>query len=177
MRRFTLNLCHLARRYLPAEIMGTVVMFAACMLVARWDDRLITMVLTAIIAESAGFYGVVGWIITAEQWRATAGLDRRARRTTVRTAGLMAVEFGPAEVVDTLTRAPVLALSISLVGPGWLGLGGGKVGADLIFYAFAASAYNVTRVQGWRTPRLDPALHPPVIGEAQDATIVAPEVS
>lgn len=151
-RVFLRVLFALARRYLPAEIAGTVLMLAACTVVARWNDHVVTMVLVAIVAESVGFYGVIGVNVWLEQWRATSGHDQRLRRTAVRTVALLCAEFGPAEVVDTVTRAPIMALGVIVLGPGWVGLMAGKVGADLVFYGFAAGAFLVTKARGWRTP-------------------------
>lgn len=133
-------LLHLVRRYLPAEIAGTLTMLGGCLFVARWDDGVVTMAVVAVVAESIGFYGVIGAGIAREQ--------RSLRRTVV----LLCAEFGPAEIVDTVTRAPIVALLVAAFGPTWFGLLAGKVAADLIFYGFASSAYFVTRSRGWRGP-------------------------
>lgn len=45
-----------------------------------------------------------------------------------------------------------MALGVIALGPGWLGLVLGKIGADVVFYGFAAGAYLVTKARGWRMP-------------------------
>lgn len=143
----------LARRYLLAEIAGTALMLAAGLLATRnGHDGVVTVVVVALIAEGIGFYGVIGFGVWREQWRSTAGHDDRLRRTAVRTAGLIGVEFGPAELVDAVTRPPIVALGVVALGPGWVGLLAGKVVADVVFYVLAFGAYLVTRVRGWRRP-------------------------
>lgn len=143
-------------RYLPAEVVGSAVMLTACLAASQWTDSIVVIALVAVVAESVGFYGVIVAMITREQWRLTEGRPRRIRVVARRTLMLTMAEFAPAELVDTVTRAPVMALGIFLLGPGFVGLMAGKIVADLVFYTVSGSLFHVTRDTGLRQPRTEP---------------------
>lgn len=153
------------RRYLPAEVVGTSVMVLAA-LVATSTGEVGSWLLTVvvIVAESIGFYGVMAASVLAEQRSVVAAGRGRRRRVALRTMWLLAAEFGPAEVLDTVTR-PLITWAV------FVGLGTGvpelilaKVISDAAFYGLAWAGYRVTRWLGWRRPRtvVDPTVAPEV---------------
>lgn len=135
------------RRYLPSEIAGT-----AAALIGAWVSFAITgsLVVAAIcgtLAENVGFYGVAGarnFIDHRRTARRTA--TSRTRRSVIAAAWLTAVEFGPAEALDTLcVRPALLYLGPALLGVAGLGWIVGKFAADIIFYVVAGTCFLLSR--------------------------------
>jgi hypothetical protein len=150
------------RRYLPPEIVGTVAMLVAANVTAGFTASTPVIALSALVAESIGFYAVMGVTVYREQW-AIWGRDARPRLLTVipGTARLLLAEFGATELVDlVLVRPAILFGGILLTGNSTGGLVAGKIVADLIFYALAAIAFTVTlrlglrEVPAGRSPKL-----------------------
>lgn len=133
------------RRHLPSELTGTVTAFLAAWGAFAATGSLLVAAIAGTIGENIGFYGVATARNFLEQWRETSR-GRRARRSRVRTAGLTAVEFGPAELLDTLIFRPGLLylapLVIGVPAVGWIV---GKVLADVLFYLLAALGFLVGR--------------------------------
>jgi len=127
------------RRYLPAEAAGTAASLSAAGVAAATGGGAGSAVVAAAWAESAGFYS---FVILRELRRAGGG--RWRPRTLAEALRAVVAEFGVAEVVDTVLVRPVLmyAFVVSLGGlvPGVIV---GKLAADVVFYALAASAYEL----------------------------------
>lgn len=136
-----------ARRYLRAEIAGTLAVVAAGLVVHAWSGSPIATAGAATIAESVGFYAVIAVGIYREQRAVT----RTRRAAAYRSALLIVAEFGPAELLDSLLVRPgLIALAVWLL-PGTLwALLVGKVLADVVFYVIAAGAFTITERTGLR---------------------------
>jgi hypothetical protein len=134
-------------RYLPAEIVGTAAMVIAGLGVTIWTDNAAAVALAALLGEILGFYAVLALTIYVEQLQ----VSPRWRTAAVRTGILLIAEFGAAELLDTLlVRPAALMLGVWLLpDPVW-GLLAGKVAADTVFYAIAASAFTLTVKAGLR---------------------------
>lgn len=145
-RRWT-RLWFWVRRYLPAEIAGTLAVVAAGLVVHDWSGSPLVTAGAATIAESFGFYAVIAVGIHREQ-RAVA---RTRRAAASRSLLLIVAEFGPAELLDSLLVRPgLIALAVWLL-PGTLwALLVGKIFADLVFYVIAAGAFTITERTGLR---------------------------
>lgn len=128
----------LLRRYGPLELAGT-----AGALAAAWGAHAVTGSLAAAAVagtagENAGFYGLAA--VAAIRRHAERGWrsPRVALRVGWRAARDLAVEFGPAELVDSFWARPGLMYALGA----WLGVGpgvvAGKLAADVVFYAVAA---------------------------------------
>lgn len=139
------------RRYLLAEIIGTATLLLLGLLVLQWITHPVAVAIAAIIGESLGFYAVLATIVLLEQRR----LGRRGVRALSLTVVLLVAEFGAAELVDSfVVRPAAISLCVWLIPDPFWGLLVGKILADLVFYAVAATSYVLTT----RT-RLRPA-HP-----------------
>jgi ornithine decarboxylase len=142
----TRTLGYWIHRYLPNELAGTACALAGAWLTHQLTGSLLAAAIVGTLAESAGFYGVaVARDLRAELARTP---DRSARRTVaaLRTAVGTAIEYGPAELVDTLAVRPALLyLAPQLTGSTWLGWLVGKVAADVVFYAMAAAGHLARR--------------------------------
>jgi hypothetical protein len=83
--------------------------------------------LSGSLCESVGYYGVILWI--------EARRLRRPRAVLRSLPGLV-IEFGPAEIVDTLLTRPLLMAAGPLVTVHSIGgTLAGKIAADILFYA------------------------------------------
>jgi len=142
------------RRYLPAEVASVTGLLLSARLAAMWSWPAPMLAVLATIVSGIGFYGVLALGVHAEQRR--SGAARPGRRTLM----LLIVEFGPAELLDSLmVRPTAIWLALAVVSPVGLAVVGGKVAADLVFYAAAGAAFAITTRTGLRTPA-------PVIGSA-----------
>jgi hypothetical protein len=123
------------RRYLPAEIAGTTGALLAAAIAGGLGGHAAAAVCGA-AGEAAAFYAV----ILVRDLRATpAGRDLRG------TARRLLVEFGPAEVLDTLLLRPLaMYVGTALVSRVALGIVLGKVAADVVFYALAIAGYELS---------------------------------
>jgi len=123
------------RRYGPAEIVAILASYAGWFGAVALGAALIVAGYAAAWAENLGFYGAMA--LTA--WRAApAGARRRA-------LALLLVEFGPAELLDSLLVRP-LAVSgaVALLGAG-AGVLAGKLLGDALFYLIAIASHEWLR--------------------------------
>jgi hypothetical protein len=137
------------KRYAPPEISGTVTMVLSGMLVAGLGAPAVVVGIVATVAESVGFYAIAGVGVWREQRRNFP--DRGRLRILVRVLGLLLVEFGTAELLDTLLVRPgALTVALLFIPNVAVALVAGKVVADIVFYVLAATAFRVTEKTGMR---------------------------
>ena len=133
------------RRYLPCEIAGTVGEFGGAAVAYLATGSLAAAAITATIGASAGYYAVA--YVSALRWSCLDNVHRRWS-SRVLMANLLAlrsvaVEFGPAELIDSVAVRPVAFY----VGPllfdnavvGWVF---GKLVSDVAFYLCAVFSYE-----------------------------------
>jgi hypothetical protein len=117
-------------RYAPAEITGIIGTYIGFWLVMKATGSLPAAGFGAAIGENAGFYGL---LFVREWW------GNRDAGHTLRT---LAMEFGLAELLDSLIVRPgATVLAVMMLGEG-LGVFVGKVAADVVFYVLAISVYE-----------------------------------
>lgn len=137
------------RRYLPAEIAGTLTMVVAGVAVSGLAVPALVIGIVATQAESLGFYAVAGVAVWREQRRVAP--DRSRTRTLVKTIVLMVFEFGPAELLDSLLVRPLLVtLAVWVIPDIAAALVLGKLLSDVVFYVLAATAFRATETAGVR---------------------------
>ncbi len=134
-------------RYLPSELAGTATALLAAGFSYEASGSLLVAAISSTIGENLGFYSVAVARSFAEQWHQSGGdRGKRRRSSLMRTAWLSAVEFGPAELVDTFAIRPMLLwIAPAVVGLPIAGWVIGKVGADLVFYGIAGVGYVLGR--------------------------------
>lgn len=128
------------RRYLVAELAGIVgVLSATGLALTWWPGHVVAAAVAASLGEGVGFY--LGFVITRYVREPIAGPPHR--RLAVILAACV-VEFGPAEVADSLLVRP-LAMILGSLGTGNVVVGVlvGKVAADVVFYGLAITSYEV----------------------------------
>ena len=135
------------KRYLLPEIISIVATILSALIAYKLTDNRIA---TALISTWAGNIGYFGSIILFDVIRTQKLLAGEGRRYTVSTFGknikALAVEFGLAEVVDTLLVRPALMYYM----PIWLndmaiGSVVAKIAADVTFYVPAIIGYELSK--------------------------------
>ena len=127
-------------RYLVAELAGLTTALLAAIAVTSWDpDRLAIAAYASALGEGVGFYA--GFLIVRYLREEIDGPPRRRIAVIVAAA---VVEFGPAEIVDTVLIRPAAMFLASLAtGNVIVGVLIGKVAADIVFYGLAITSYEV----------------------------------
>lgn len=136
------------RRYLLAEIAGTIAALTAALAVHALTGSLASAALAGSVAESVAYYGVVLRRMLPAIHRRHAGAGRLQR--LLRTGRDMLTEvsdFLAAELLDTLVLRPGLIF----LAAGWAGSGVvwglliGKLLADVGFYAVVIPSYELRK--------------------------------
>lgn len=142
------KLAEWGRRYLAAELAGTLAAMTAALTVYAATGSLGPAALAGSLAETAAFYAVILRRILPELYRRHAGLGRVRRLLRAgRDAVTEASDFLAAEVADTALLRPgliYLAASWTGAGVGW-GLLIGKLLADVGFYAVVIPSYELRK--------------------------------
>ena len=133
------------RRYLPCEIAGTVGELGGAAIAYLATGSLAAAAVTATIGASAGYYATA--YVSAVRWsyRQRHGSNWAASVVIANLLALrsVAVEFGPAELIDSIAIRPVAyylgPLMFSNVIAGWIF---GKLVSDLAFYICAIFSYE-----------------------------------
>lgn len=130
------------RRYLPAEVAGTVAALVAVWAARRAGCPPYGAALAGSGCETAGYYGV----ILAAEVRATRSSGGRPVGRLFRALPGVLVEFGPAEFLDTvLLRPALMAAGPLLTGQVMAGTLAGKLAADALFYAVVLPCRRLRR--------------------------------
>lgn len=133
------------RRYAPNEIAGWVGQLGAAAVVFELTGSYAAAVVAATIGASAGYYAAayvngVRWSYREQTGRSWPTRALVANGLAVRS---IAVEFGPAEAVDTVVIRPVaLYLGPMVVGNTAVGFVLGSIVADAAFYVMAVFSYE-----------------------------------
>ena len=129
------------RRYLPSEIAGTTAQFTAAGVVYSSTRSWAAAAVAATIFASVGYYSIA--YISAVRWSMAEHAFGRANLLALRS---ITVEFGPAEVIDSLAIRPAaLYLGPALTGSTLLGLIAGKLVADVGFYGCTVLSFETFR--------------------------------
>jgi hypothetical protein len=130
------------RRYAAAELAGTGTACAGAWLSYRANGTPYAAGLGGSLCETAGYYAAILW--DEARRRRQPGVS--TARTVLRALPGVIVEFGPAELVDTLVVRPLLmAAGPSVAGGQMAGTLAGKVAADVVFYALAVPGSRLRR--------------------------------
>ena len=144
-RRIRHKIVEWLRRYAPNEIAGWVAQAGAAAAVHAMTGSYAAAVVAATIGASAGYYAAA--YINGVRWayRAQAGLRWPMRVLVANglTARSIAVEFGPAEAIDSVSIRPIaLYLGPLVVGNTAVGFVVGSVVADVAFYVMTIFSYE-----------------------------------
>ena len=133
------------RRYLPCEIAGTVGELGGAGLLWVLTESFAAAAVAGTIGASVGFYATAFGAAMRVSYAGQAHRRWPGRFVVANALALRSVtiEFGPAELVDSLAVRPLayylgpVVLDTALLG--WIGA---KLFSDLAFYAFAVFSYE-----------------------------------
>jgi hypothetical protein len=144
-RRIRHKIFEWLRRYAPNEIAGWVGQLAAAAAVYALTGSYAAAVIAATIGASAGYYATAHFNGVRWSYRAQAGRNWPMRMLIANGLAVrsIAVEFGPAEVIDSIAVRPIaLYLGPLVVGSTAVGFVLGSIVADIAFYAMAIVSYE-----------------------------------
>jgi len=121
-------------RYLPAEVLGTTCALLGASLTFALTGNSAVAALVAASAENIGFYGR----LLARDLAGTATL-----RGCLRALRDIALEFGPAEALDSLLRPALMCAGTALLPDLHAAVIAGKLLADMVFYMLAIAAHEL----------------------------------
>lgn len=135
------------RRYLPAELLAIVVAAVCATCADAVSNDQLVVVGASIVGSSTGYYGLIVMREMIHARRASHARHirdtRRAGYTTVRN---LALDFGSAELLDSLLFSPALLyLWIQAVPNLQLAVLLGEVASTSAFYSAVVVAHNVRR--------------------------------
>ena len=149
-------------RYAPAEAAAILGAVLGAGVADRFGASAAATAFAGTIGEGLAFYAV---IIVRDLRARPPGHDR----ALVRVLRDVSLEFGPAEVLDTVAVRPLaMYLGPLLVGSLTAGVVLGKIVADIVFYTLAILGYEARRSLGTLPPSTEgaevggaaPARHP-----------------
>lgn len=143
MRKFTRKMTEYAKRYWKPETFGSLTAIAGAYAAAHFTDNEVVRAYAAAFSENIGCYGTMLAEDLPEDYRcAIAARGKYTPYDFARTVRNLALEFGAAEVADSLTLRPLLMGVGMRLTPEkhWLGVTAGKIVSDFIFYGIAAAS-------------------------------------
>ena len=133
------------KRYLPAEIIGTVTAVAAACITHLFSDNLIFIAYAGSLGEGIGFYSTV-----FIQHVVLFSKGRRRENKTVsfsdlsKITGHIVLEFGPAGLIDGLLLRPFFLYLLPILMQNFtLGILVGKIAGDVTFYILVILSYEI----------------------------------
>lgn len=132
------------KRYGPAEIIGTIGAYFGSFLTYGFTDNKVITAYGATMGENLGFYGTIFFREVKKDYK-TAKLDHGEYRLKdlARTITNLFIDFGLAEVLDSLVIRPAAIGTGTYVFGRNSGVIIGKVVADITFYIPAIISYEL----------------------------------
>ena len=135
------------KRYLPAEIIGTVTAVAAASLTHFFSSNLIIIAYAGSLGEAIGFYSTV-----FTQHIIGVNKKNRAKQKVfsisdlTKITGNIVLEFGPAGLLDGLFLRPFFMYLFPIVLKNFtLGIFVGKLVGDVTFYLLVILSYEIKK--------------------------------
>jgi hypothetical protein len=127
------------RRYGPAELLALIGALAAWLVADLAGGNALVAAYAAAIGDNALYYG----FLATREVRARRRVG--ARSPVLAGVAALAIEFGPAEALDSLVVRPAcVAVGVAALGP-VAGVLAGKIVADLAFYVPVIATYELRR--------------------------------
>lgn len=129
------------RRYLPSEAAGVLAATLCGLLALSATGEPVWATTAAVAGESVAYYGVI--FGRELRWRRQGGAALSLLLVLVIVRDLL-LEFGPAELADTLLVRPLMIYAgLRLAPVGWIGIALGKLAADLFFYGLTIAIFEL----------------------------------
>jgi hypothetical protein len=134
------------RRYAPPELLALLTAVAGYLALHAATANAEAAALGAAIGDNVGYYGMLlARDVAAGMREARAVGGRYGPRGAARTVRGLAVEFGPAEALDSALIRPACVYFATAAFGDAPGVLVGKVVADLVFYVPVITAYELRR--------------------------------
>ena len=134
-----------ARRYLPCEIAGTTCELGGAAIAYATTGSVAAAAVVATVGASGGYYAAAYWAAVRTAYRAQPSSSRLRSGLVANGRALrsIAIEFGPAEVVDSLIIRPLAfyfgPILFGGLAAGWIFA---KLVADIGFYVLTIFSYE-----------------------------------
>jgi len=133
---------HYLKRYGLAELAGGAMVLMGASITFYLTGNKILAAYVGALSENIGFYGT---IVIGDLMAAKKQTDAFTWKSSVRVLRNILIEFGGAEVLDSLLVRPgMLYLFTTLISNYQLGALAGVVVADILFYALAVLSSELT---------------------------------
>jgi len=134
-------------RYLPAEIISTILSVSSAWFVKSYFNEAVLAAFVGSLMASVGFYGTMAFRDISK------ALEHHRKHqmkygiiSFLKDFRNLLVEFGPAEIIDVVIVRPFLMYSAPQFTDSFLlGTFIGKMSADVVFYVFAVIMYEVRK--------------------------------
>src|ERR1017187_1014992 len=134
-----------SRRYLPAEIIGTLTAVGAASIAHAFSDNLVLVAYAGSIGEAIGFYSTVliqNILIVVNKNKNTP--FSLAQLTKI--IAHLVLEFGPAGLIDGLLLRPFFMYLFPILLKNFtLGILLGKFAGDFTFYLLVITSYEIKK--------------------------------
>lgn len=135
------------KRYLPAEIAGTITALAAAGAAHFFTENLVVVAYSGSIGEAVGFYSttVIQRILQAREHNIFSGPVFSPRDLRRVSAGIL-LEFGPAGLIDGLLLRPLFMYLFPRYMENFtVGILLGKFAGDITFYFLVILSYELKK--------------------------------
>ena len=136
------------KRYLPAEILGTIIALIIASIIYSQTHSYIFAAAGGWVGEGIGFFGyfiATELLIHSKKYAGYPFFERLSRVIAAAGKNLI-VEFLPAEIIDNLIIRPfAMFVAPHYFHPYPLGFLIGKLSADIFFYLFAIIGYEIRK--------------------------------
>ena len=137
------------KRYLPAEIVGTVTAIGAASIAHIFSDNHVFIAYIATLGEAVGFFSTI-----FIQHLLSFSKKRKSENKQISLPDISKIishvllEFGPAEIIDSLVLRPFFMYLFPLLLKNFtLGILLGKIAGDITFYLLVILSYEMQKRQ------------------------------
>lgn len=131
-------------RYLPADIIAFPSAILSAIIVGRLTNNIALTSIAATWGENIGYYGFIFFRDLLRGYKKNKNIGKR--KIFINSIFSLAVEFGPAEILDTLFVRPLIIFSsIKLLNNTAFGVMIGKVLSDILFIGIAMAGFTLKK--------------------------------
>ena len=135
------------KRYLPAEIVGTITAITAATITRAFSNNHIFIAYAGALGDGAGFYSTI-FIQNILLIKKKRNIERRkfSFKDFYKIIASIILEFGPSGLIDGLLLRPFFMYLFPLLLKNFtLGILVGKIGADITFYFLVILSYETKK--------------------------------
>ena len=135
------------KRYLPAEIVGTLTAVCAASIAHVFSNNSVFIAYIATLGEAIGFFStiLIQYLLLFSKKRKVEN-RRFSMRDIPKIFSHILLEFGPAELIDSLVLRPFFMYLFPLLVESFtLGILLGKIAGDITFYFLVILSYEMKK--------------------------------